>query len=720
MAMTGRTFSDSWHQVAEQRFCLRPTVRVRKQMFRGEKWYVLTDPFNNTFFRLRPEAHGFVMRLKLELNVNQVWEQCLARDPDEAPGQQDVIQLLTQLYFANLLICNSPADSAKIFERRTRRRQREIRSKLLGIMFLRIPLFDPDRLLRRCEPLIKCLSSPLALSLWVFMALWSGMTVMEQFADAAADAGNILAPGNLVLLYAALVLIKTWHEIGHAVLCRRFGGEVHVMGVMLMIFTPLPYMDATSSWSFRSRTQRILVSAAGMVFELFIAFCAALIWANSGPGVLHSLMFNLMFIASVSTLVFNANPLLRYDGYYILCDLIDIPNLNARAITQLKYLSERYVFGCRDAIGSARSDAEGIWLTCYGLLSGVYRLIVYGGIILFVADRFLLAGLVMALFCLVTWVLLPVSNFVVYLQSNPKLSNGRTRALAIIAGGVFLCLVFFALVPFPSRFRAPGVLESETALRMANDTEGLLAEILVPNGSSVVPGTALLRLENPELDMEIRVVSSQRDELLAMRMQSIVMEGDAERAMLSKRLETLDERLKWLNEQRRLLVVEARAGGIWVSPKSPELIGAWIRRGSELGMIVNPRAFRFSAVVSQEEAANLFSDAIAGQAEVRLSGQGGRTLEVESYQFIPFNQERLPSAALGQFAGGVVPVSGKDESGRSAIEPFFQIYGKLAAQSFADLHHGHSGQILFPLRPEPLLSQWIRTFRQLLQRRYQV
>ncbi len=160
---------------------------------------------------------------------------------------------------------------------------------------------------------------------------------MTRFVSRAKRAGA----GNLVLLYLGLIFIKTVHEFGHAIFCRKYGGEVHVMGVMLMIFTPMPYVDATSSWSFRERYKRVLVGAAGMIVELFVAALATFVWAKTAPGTLHSLAYNMMFVASVSTLIFNINPLLRFDGYYILSDLIEIPNLNQRATGQLTHLSPK-------------------------------------------------------------------------------------------------------------------------------------------------------------------------------------------------------------------------------------------------------------------------------------------------------------------------------------------------------------------------------------------
>jgi putative peptide zinc metalloprotease protein len=456
-----------------------------------------------------------------------------------------------------------------------------------------------------------------------------------------------------------------------------------------------------------------------MLFELFAACCAALLWANTGPGNLHSLAFNMMFVASISTLVFNANPLLRYDGYYILSDLIDIPNLQSRSLSQLKYLGERYVFGCHENTSPAHSRSESIWLSVYGALSAIYRIVVYGGIILFVAGRFLLAGLIMAAVCVFSWGIRPLANFATYLVSSPKLARNRPRAIAITLTSLSLGLLLLAVVPVPSGFRAPGVLEAKTYLRVANDTSGQLVEILAASGTVVEPGSPLMRLENPELNYEISTVSAQLAELLALRKQSLVSAGDSESALLKKRLETLEQRLKRLEGQQQSLVVSAREAGTWVAPDSEELLSTWLPRGAQLGVILSPASFRFSAVVSQEEAANLFADHIRGDAEIRLLGQGGRSLMVERFEFIPFQHEKLPSAALGWLAGGEVPVSGKDSSGLQTVEPFFQIYADLAPLEGADLYHGQSGQIRFSLRGESLLTQWARKVRQLLQRRYQ-
>jgi len=718
MQQSKRTFSESWYRVSGLKLSLHPTVEVHKQLFRGELWYVLRDPFNNQYFRLRPEAYDFVIRLRSDRTVEEVWEACLKRHPDNAPGQEDVIQLLTQLYFANLLHFEMPGDSAKMFERYKKRRQREIQSKLLSIMFIRIPLFDPENLLRKILPFFKLFISPLGAVLWLAVVAAAGKVVVDHFDMATDQIEGILAPDNLFLLYVGLVVIKSLHEFGHALVCRRFGGEVHTMGVMFLIFTPLPYMDATSSWSFRSRWRRALVGGAGILTEIFVAALATFVWARTGPGALHSLAYNMMFIASVSTVLFNGNPLLRFDGYYILSDLLDIPNLHTRSRRHLRHLVERYLFGCKDSFSPTQSFKEAFWLSVFGILSGIYRVVVFSGIILFVADKFLLAGLLMALICVISWGVVPLFKLIVYLASSPRLARTRVRSIAACTGIFLVTTVFLTLLPFPNRFRAPGVLEAVQYIRVVNDTPGYVRKILVPSGSSVRAGTVLIELSDRELELEIEATLAQRAETLAMKLRAM-QEEKADLEPIHKRLEAIETKLKDLRERRAALSVKARQAGIWVAPHVRDLIGSWLPRGSAIGQIVDQRAFRFSAVVSQDEAAELFTDQIQ-KTEVRIFGQGGENIEVSAFKIIPYRQERLPSAALGWRGGGEVAVSVRDETGLKAAEPFFQIYADILKSPGAVLLHGRSGKLRFTLNPKPLLLQWGHKLRQLLQKRYQI
>jgi len=712
------TFSESWYRVANQKICLRPGVRVRRQMFRGERWIVLENPFSNEFFRLRPAAYEFVARLRPDRTVEQVWQECIERFPDEAPGQEAVIQLLSQLYFANLLQYDLAADSAQLFERFKKRQQRELGMNLLNIMFMRFPLLDPDRFLVRAMPFARKLISAFGAILWLIV-VGAGVKVALDHFDLLREQGQgILATNNLFLLYVGLVIIKAIHEFGHAFFCRRFGGEVHVMGVMLMIFTPMPYVDATSAWGFRSRWQRTLVGAAGMIAELFVAALAVFVWANTAPGIIHSLAYNMMFVASVSTLIFNINPLLRFDGYYILSDLLEIPNLSQRATEQLRHFAEYYLFGVKNSRSPADNGREAGWYAFYGVTSGIYRVIVFGGVLFTVADRFLIIGMVMAAVCLISWVTVPVIRFVQYLAANPQLDRVRTRAIGVTVAGAAVLLILLGVVPFPAGFRAPGIVVASQRTQIANETSGAVEALLAQSGSAVKAGQPLMRLRNEELDADIASAQARLDEINA-RLLNAMGTNSADIAPLTELRDSVTSQLKKYSVDQANLVVRAPHDGVWVAPGIEDYVGRQVNRGSDLGLLVNPAAFEFVASVRQEDVNGLFGRDIR-HAAVRLNGDAGTLIPVSAWRVIPGEQRMLPSAALGWKGGGDIPVAADDTSSSKTVEPFFEVVGKLDKSRQAPVLDGRSGKIRFALPPEPLLPRWTRDLWQLLQKRYQM
>ncbi|TAN47533.1 MAG: biotin/lipoyl-binding protein [Methylococcaceae bacterium] len=713
-----RTFSENWHRIASARVSLRPTVHSQRQHFQGEDWVILEDPYNNRFFRLRPEAYQFVARLDPAHTVEEVWQQALQQAPEIAPGQEEVMQILGQLHQANLLSSGSAFDSRGLYARHSKEKQRKLRQRLAGIMFAQFPLWDPDRFLQKILYFLRPVPG------WAFVPAWLAVVLMGtkqavENADVLFDQSqSVLAPGNLILLYLASVFIKILHEFGHALVCRYFGGEVHTMGVMLIVFTPMPYMDATSSWKFRSRRQRAFVGAAGMWVEIFVAALAAVAWANTGEGVLHSLSYNLMFVASVSTLLFNANPLLRFDGYYILADLIDIPNLYQRSRQQLQYLCEKYLFAMDNLTGIAHNRRETLWLSVYGVLSACYRVVVFTGILLFVGDQYLILGVLMALFMAVAWLIIPPYKLLKYLLDDARLEKQRGRAWAVTGGALLSALLVLTLVPVADRFRAEGVVEAEAFVQISAPTDGYVEEIVATPGGKVEAGATLLRLSSTELTSQLRAGDAQLRQLEAEERKAR-NSGVADLAPVLQRKHSVETQRAHLQKQFEQLAIKASQAGYWAAPHVAELKGSWIARGTALGLLLDERAHRFSAVVDQNEASALFEDAL-GQAEVRLRGDESLEIQVERLHIVPAEQTQLPSAALGISGGGEAAVALDDKTGRQSAEPFFRAIAWLPADSPVALLHGRTGVIRFTLAPKPLARQWYRDLRQVLQRRYRL
>ena len=717
-------FSESWHRVANQRLRLRPSVILRRQRFRGERWFVAQDGFTNSFFRFRPEAYEFIARLDGTRTVEEIWHGCLERTPETAPGQGEIVAMLAQLYQANLLAADTPADTQRLFERHQKRSRQQVMSQLFGIFFLRIRLFDPEPWLRRTWPMLRWLATPAMGIAFAVLAVFGLVAVFSNWERALDQSQAVMAPENLLLLYGAFTLAKLIHEFGHAYAVKAFGGEVHAMGVTLLVFTPIPYVDATAAWAFRERWKRVMVGLSGMLPELVYASIAALVWAGTGPGTLNSLAYNTMVVASVSTLLFNLNPLLRFDGYYILSDLTDSPNLQPRAARQWLHWFEHKVLGVRSLESPARTKREATWLMVFGAASFTYRTFITVVIILLVADRFFGLGLLAGVLTFIGAFVLPLVKAAKYLASEPRIERSRKRAWWVTGGAVAAILVFLAAVPMPNRFRAPGVVRAEGSRDVYTGVSGFAVAVHARSGSKVELGQPLARLENPEIDFAIAAAQADVEEARG-RERHMLSELAAGIAPTRARREVAERRLAEVEKDRENLEVRAPAAGTWVAPVSDDWAGMWLSRGMRIGEIVGEGpGWEFQAVVSQDHASELFN-AVAQGAEVRFRGAAGVVVPISEWRVVPGRQEFLPSPALGWSAGGPIKVKPEDRTGMHAEEPFFLVIGRIApgaadAKVKSVLWQGRTGVLRMERPWTPLLVQWARQFRQLIQERYRI
>ncbi len=700
----GKTFSESWHRVAGLHAQLRPQVRVRRQYFRGERWYLLHDPYNNQFFRLRPAAYAFVLRLSSRTSVAEAWQIVLEERPEDAPGQQDVVELLSQLYASNLLVSEVPADTAALFQRYKKRKRREATAKILGAMFARFPLFDPDDFLNRIKPFSNQIFSRFGFMIWLVVVVWGVSAVTGSTDELVAQSYRVLDPSNLPWLFLVTAVMKAFHEYGHMALCKKYGGSVRRAGILLMIFTPMPFADTTSAWGFRDRWQRLLVGFGGMIVEVFLAAIAAVIWAKSGSGLVRDLAFNAMLVGSVSTLLFNLNPLLRFDGYFILSDLSGMANLYQRSLKFLRYLAERYLFGLRREISPANDKTESWVFAIYGVAGAVYRFVLFGSILFFVWDRFLLLGVIMGSVCAVAWICVPIGKLINYLVSGPKLHLQRARAVGSVLG-IFVFLVLATrFIPLPQSLRAPGVLEAQRSSMIISGSSGRIAELITLPDSFVESGQALLRLEDMELSLSLREIEAQIEEGRA-RIRQALAEDPGAQPILRGYLEALESRREELKDRESALLVRAPHTGWWVAPDIEDSTGVWLPRGSALGDIVDPEVYEFRVQVPVNRMSRIVS-AAEGPARVRLDGQPWTRLNV---------RDRVLVAASPESANG----DSEDPNQGQTQEPSFEFRGEIEPDEDAKLLHGLAGEIRFTLPAQSLWQQGRRIWREFFEKRGQ-
>ena len=718
---SGRTFSEAWHLVSGVRACLRSSVRAHRQTFRDEEWVVLRDSLASDFFRVTAPAYAFLSRMETRRTLDEVWNELIESDPEGALTQEEVVELLSQLQMSNLLQFDRGTAAASLFERYRKRRGREIKAALASFWSIKIPLLDPDRALEKALPAIRILFGPVGALAYAVLILLGLKAVIDHSDQLFSQSAGVLAPGNLALLYGGLVLAKLVHEVGHAAACKRYGGEVHRMGVMLILLAPLPYMDATASWGFRSRAQRMMVGASGVVCELAVAAAAALVWANTAPGLINSLAYNVIFVASVTTLLFNLNPLMRFDGYHILVDWLDVPNLFQRSRDQLKYLGKRFALGLNNAQPAARTPTEAVLLPLYGVTSVVYWLVLMSTIIFYVAEQYLDLGVALAWLMFFLAVVLPVLKFGHYLFVDPSLHHQRARSLTITVALFVVVSGLLAWVPFPDRVRVLGVIQATQFRELHVDGGGEVIEIMATPGQWVKAGQPLVRLQNPQLDFEIRSTLQQRQQLQAQELQAIAS-AIANLEALRKQRTVLEQKLSELMNQRQALEVIAPIEGIWSVSELELARGQWLARGASIGILIDDRDWRFVAALPQF-GTHLFEAGLVG-AEVRIKGQQAINMVAVKTEVMPFEQGQLPSPVLGMAGGGEIAVQPSDPKGLAAAEPFFRVQAQLPSPELTDAQlrrlHGRLGTLRITLPSAPLLVQWERSVRQFLQRKFRV
>lgn len=716
--MTESLFSPSWYRVADLKPRLRKHAELHRHDYRGRIWYVLQDHAGGRAHRFSPAAYSFVGLMDGRRTVQELWDTVSNQQGDQAPTQDEVIRLLGQLHAADVLICDVTPDSRELLRRYRRYERMKWKQRLWTPLAVRFPIWDPDRFLLGTLPVVRPLFSRFGAWLWLVTvgtgallaaANWSALT--EDLVDTA------LAPQNLLLLWLVYPAVKAVHELCHGYATRIHGGEVHEIGIMLLVLVPVPYVDATSAWGFRSKYQRMLVGGIGMGAELFLAAIALFVWLSVEPGVVHTVAYNVILIGGVSTLLFNGNPLLRFDGYYVLVDGVEIPNLGSRANKYLGYLIQKYLFGSKDAESSASTPGECRWFVVYGIAAFVYRAFILSAIVLYIGGKFFVVGVLLAAWAIVTQVAIPLGKSLKFLVSNPRLRKNRRRALTVSAalvGGVLLLL--FAL-PAPLWTRTEGVVWPPEQSQLRAGADGFIEEILVADGTRVVSGQALIEAQDPFLAARVELLESQQNELELQLRQAQTID-QVQVSIIREQLAAATGDLERALERSRALTISSSRAGVFVAPQSQDLPGRFVRQGQVVGYVIDPADhLTVRAVVSQDDI-GLLRDEIR-RVHVFEGTWTGTGFEAELTRAVPGGSQELPTPALGTAGGGAFAIDPTDPTGRKTIERVFEFDVALPDDAAAR-YLGNRMYVRFDHGYEPIGLQLYRSLRQLLLSRFNV
>lgn len=703
-------FSQFWYRVETLKPRLRSHLDIRRHLYRGQIWYVINDAASGKLHRFTANAYTLIGLMDGVRTVRRLWEIAEEKLRDYAPTQDEVISLLGQLHGADLLQCDVPPDTAELFRRYRSQKKSKKAQTFLNPLSIRIPLYDPDRLLGRLLPFFRPFFGKVGFIAWLLLLVMTGVLAGQHWEELTSNVlDQVLTPQNLVLVWLLFPFIKLFHEVGHGLLAKNWGSEVHEIGIMLLVFTPVPYIDVSASSGFVSKWQRIVVAAGGMMFELVLACMALALWVSVEPGLIRNCAYNMLIVSGISTLLFNSNPLIRYDGYYILSDAVELPNLSQRANRYLQYLVTRYAFGQKHQEQPAESCSEKAWYLFYAPASWFYRLLIIAGIGMFLAQKFLVIGLVVTAWSLLSMLVLPTFRGLKYLVANAQLREHRLRAI-LVSAAVGACLVgLVALVPVPLRTVVEGVvwLPEESFVRAG--TGGFVQQILQPSGATVQPETRVLMLEEPTLIAKERVAQAHIEELQAKYRAE--QGGDrVQTEILERELRQEQAKLERIQGQLRDLQVCSQTSGVLVLPQPEDLPGKFVRQGETVGYVFPETTVTVRVVVPQEEIGLVRAG--VRQAEARLAQNIYEIFPVTLAREVPSGLEHLPSKTLSVDGGGTIVVDPRVEGGTKTFNRTFQFDLHLPL-SWSAVHVGDRVYVRFDHPPEPLVARWWRTLRQL-------
>jgi len=714
--MADSMFSSSWYRIAGLKPRLRSHVQISRHHYRGQLWYVLQDRSSSQNHRFTPEVYFVLSLMDGERNFQTIWNLSLEQLGDDAPTQDEMVKLLGQMHSSDLLLCDVPPDTLELFQRFEKKQKVKWKQKISSPLSIRLPLWDPDEFLERWLFLILPFAGWLGKIIWMTAIIIAVVLTASNWPDLSKGvADRIMAPSNLLLLFFIYPLVKFFHEMGHAFSTKIWGGEVHEMGIMMLVFMPIPYVDASSAWSFRDRKKRVVVGAAGMGVELFLAALALFVWLTVEQGMVRAIAYNIMLIGGVSTLFFNGNPLLRFDGYYIFSDLIEIPNLSSRANNYIGYLFQRYLFSVQ-LNSPASGTGEKVWFICYGLASFVYRMLISFTIILFVAGKFFFIGIIFAVWALYSMLILPLSKQVRFLFSSPAIERQRLRAITISFSLLTTLVCFLFLFPVSLNSYAEGVVWLPEQAKIRAQTEGFVRNIDSKPYAKVSQGDVLLVMEDPLLNSRKNILLYRVDELQA-QYKEAWMEDQVRAQILKDQIKAVEVELAQVNERIDGLILKSPSNGLFVVPKANDLIGSFMKKGDLIAYIVNFPVTTIRTVVTQDNI-GLVRELTKG-VQVRLVNNIKTYYSARIVREVPAASDQLPSPALGYMGGGLIPVDPSSGGGEKAFEPIFQIELEFPTEANAR-NLGARVYVRFDFGTEPLAWQWFRLARQLFLRQFSV
>lgn len=684
---------------------VRQDLQVSRHVFRGEPAYVICDPVSFASHRITPAEYAALIQIEARETLGDAFEatskQRVASDLDE----DDFYGLVMYLHRAGML--RLPISDHKSLHQRylAKRRARGL-SVIMSPLFMRVPLWNPDAFLDRTIAIGRWLFTWPALALWTILILAAAAVAWVHRGDLAAPLVTSLELENLPLLWVILVGLKVFHEFGHAFACKRFGGRVPEMGAFFIVGTPAAYVDASAAWGFPSARERLIVTLAGMYIEIFIAAIALLVWTATSPGLINTAAYQTMLMASVVTVAMNLNPLAKFDGYYILTDLVGIPNLRSRAREMLVQAFDRVVLGLRPPV-SQYGPFTRVMLTLYGVGSSLYRVVLVMGIAAVIASKAFVVGMAVAALYIGFTAYTSITGAVKHMFLTPARAEARTRAAIATAAGLLLAIVATALIPIRSAQTVHGVVTAEDERTIFAPSSGFIIDS--PPQPGARPTGPAVRLQHP--DVAIEQAAAEADYRLALaefRTTSQDPTNGAAAATARARLSHAQSTLEFANSRAAEQLVTLAPGEQVIAHERELLEGTFVQRGEPL-FRAGGDATRLRAV-ARTELITRSSIGPGSAVRIRTALEPGTIYEGVIESIAPAASRDVPSLAITSLAGGDIAVDAQTEQ---ASESLVLITVRLPDEA-QQLPLGLTARLHIPTKPEAVAWPLIRRVRRVI------
>lgn len=714
----------------------RDDLVIQEIAYKEAVYPVIKDPVGLKYFRLQPEQYVILSLLDGQRNIEELRDGLQMKFPTVHVTASDVQRLIGDLHEKGLLTSDRLGQGQQLVAKGRKERWKQVRQAVMNPLYIRLPGWDPERTLRWLQPYCCWIfGKPAVIIAMTFVAFsWLFFGVQfDSIQKKLPEFQQFFGWPNLLYLWGTMAVTKILHEFGHGLACRHFGSECHSMGMMLLVFSPTLYCDVTDSWMLKSKWQRIYIAAAGMYFEVIIAAFALLIWYGTQPGLINNLALNTFFVTTVTTVIFNANPLLRYDGYYMMADWLEIPNLRAKATKHFQQTLAWWCFGIEPPDDPFMPTKGKFWFVLYAIASAIYRWVILFSITFFLYTvlkpyRLQSIGITVAVASVASIVGNLLWSFF-KMVTAPKQDPVSKLKVIITCSLLIGTIAFLLRIPVPWYEEASFYVEPVGVEHVYSALPGQLQVIHAHPGDEIQAGDVLITLSNPDLE-------DQRDKLIRERdaratdIQLYRQLGRPDEQRLSERsVQTLNERISDLEKQMEYLKVSSSISGkVVAAPQAPqsqrsasdhqldrwsgtplddENLGAILELRTHICDIAPSDKLQAVILINQADRRDL---AVGDPIRLKLDLHPDQVFDGIVQGFSDRELEFAPPALSNKYGGPLATVS--DPTGRERLnEPVFQAIVQFDAP-MDQVRTGVRGRARFVVAKRTAWEWFWRWFRQ--------